>query len=78
MELWTRKLDIRTRRAVILTGLSVLLACLANEWLGWGVFNGFDHKATVVSFILGGVLLYFFWIDPDETRAYRASKRRRQ
>ena len=38
MELWTRKLDIRTRRAVILTRTLGVARVPANEWLGWGVF----------------------------------------
>jgi hypothetical protein len=76
MELSTRKLDIRVRRAVILLALVVALACWANELVGWGVFSGVERKATVLSFLALAAALYLFRVTPDETRAYRAAKRR--
>jgi hypothetical protein len=74
MELPTRKLDIRIRRALISIGLSVSLACWANELLGWGFFRGSDQEVSLVAFAALAVILYLFWVSPDETRAYRAAR----
>jgi hypothetical protein len=76
MELKTRKLDIHLRRAVISIALIVALAVWANELLGWGAFRGEERRATVLSFLVLAAALYFFRVTPDETRAYRAAKRR--
>ena len=72
---WTRSRAIRTRRAVVLTWLGVSIVCLANQFLGWGFFDGFEKSATAVSYAVLALLLYLFWVDPEESRAERARRR---
>ena len=69
-----RQLAVGTRRLIIGAALVLTLACLANLWLGWSAFRGFDRQALVFAFVVLAFALHFFPITRAEMRAYREEK----
>lgn len=69
------KLHINVRRAFIGAGGAVALFGMANYHFEWGLFGAFGRQAMLFGFLVALLTSVFFFVHPDELRAYRDSKR---
>ncbi|HEY7641072.1 MAG TPA: hypothetical protein VH814_15200 [Steroidobacteraceae bacterium] len=67
--------SLTTRRVAVGIALAACLLCLANYWLGFGVFGRFDKMFLVISFGVLGAALIFARPSVRELEEYRDNKR---